>query len=92
MATEPDQQALRDRARRHVERVRVLRRHAAGYGIGVISITAAWAAAGTSGTWIVWPLLVWTQILLAHALVTFLRRPVSEAEVERELEPLERDR
>jgi len=47
---------------------------------------------GTWSTWIVWPVLVWTQIVLVHALVTYLRRPVSEAASGRELERLERDR
>jgi len=75
---------------RHAERVRTLKRHAAVYAVGVVLITAVWAE--TWSVWVVWPLLVWTQVLLAHALVTYLRRPVSEAEVRRELERLERDR
>jgi hypothetical protein len=47
---------------------------------------------GTWSIWVVWPVLVWTQIVLVHALVSYLRRPVSEAAIERELERLERDR
>jgi hypothetical protein len=110
MATDPDRNDLRLQARRHVERIRALKRHAAVYTVGVISITAVWAVTqyqashgwphrfaagndrpGTWSLWVFWPLLVWTQIVLVHALVTYLRRPVSEAEVERELERLERD-
>jgi hypothetical protein len=46
---------------------------------------------GTWSIWVVWPLLVWTQVLLVHALVTYPRRPVAEADVERELERFERE-
>jgi hypothetical protein len=45
---------------------------------------------GTWSVWIVWPLLVWTQILLVHALVTFLRRPLPESDVDHEFERLQR--
>jgi hypothetical protein len=111
MTTDPDQEALRREARRHVERVRGLRIHAAVYAVGVVFITAVWVVTqyqashgwpdrfaagndqpGTWSIWVVWPVLVWTQIVLVHALVTYLRRPVSEAAVEREVERLERDR
>jgi len=78
VATDPEQDALR----RHGERVRTLKKHAAVYTAGVVSITAAWAATGPSSMWVVWPLLFWTQILLAHVLVTYLRRPVPDAELE----------
>jgi hypothetical protein len=111
MTTATDREALRRQARRHVERVRALKMHAAVYAVGVMFITAIWAVTqnqashgwphrfsagndrpGTWSIWVVWPLLVWTQVLLVHALVTYLRRPVSEDAVERELERLERDR
>jgi hypothetical protein len=74
MATDPDREAL------HVDRVRTLKRHAAVYAFGVVLITAVWAATRTWSMWVVWPRLVWTQILLVHALVTYLRRPVTDDE------------
>jgi hypothetical protein len=73
MATDPDREAL------HVDRVRTLKRHAAVYAVGVVLITAVWAAPRTWSMWVVSPLLVWTQILLVHALVTCLR-PVTDDE------------
>jgi hypothetical protein len=48
---------------------------------------------GTPGewnVWILWPLLFWGQILCVHALVTYLRRPTTEADVEREFERMTR--
>jgi hypothetical protein len=110
MGREPDQTDLRLQARRHVERVRNLKRHAAAYVAGAVLLATVWVVTqyqsaggwpdrfaagndrpGTWSVWIVWPVLVWTQILAVHALVTYLRRPVPEAEVRRELERLERE-
>lgn len=45
---------------------------------------------GTWNPWILWVLIAWGAIVAVHGLVTYFRRPISERELDRQLDRLER--
>jgi hypothetical protein len=41
--------------------------------------------AGTWNPWFFWAVGIWAAVLAIHGVRTYLRRPVSEAEIQREI-------
>ena len=90
VATSPE--GLREQALRRVKKRRDLHTHAFAYVTVNVLIWGVWAIIGaTAHTWFPWPLWVtlgWGIGLAFNAWDVYFRRPISEAELGREMERL----
>ena len=90
LATTPE--ALREQALRRVKKRRDFHTHAFAYVMINVLIWGVWAIIGaTSGSWFPWPLWVtlgWGIGLAFNAWDVYLRRPIAEDEVQREIDRL----
>jgi hypothetical protein len=75
----------RAEARKRVEARREFGSHVVVYVVINAFLIAIWAFTGAGYFWPVWVLAGWGAGLVLHAWDTFVRRPISEADVEAEL-------
>lgn len=72
-------------ARRRVERKHKLRVDVISYVVVNLFLVGAWAITGTGYFWPGWVIAGWGVLLLLDAVAVYTRRPVTTAEIEREL-------
>jgi uncharacterized membrane protein YecN with MAPEG domain len=75
----------REAARRRVQARREFGNHFVSYVAVNAFLVVVWAVTGGGYFWPVWVLGAWGVGLVLHAWDVFLRRPVTEADVEAEL-------
>ena len=78
--------AERERARKQVERKRKFGADVVAYVIINIFLIGVWAFTGAGYFWPGWVLAGWGMLLMLDAWNLYFRRPVTEADVDRELE------
>ena len=82
--------AERELARKRLQDRREFASHAVAYVVINSFLIAIWAMTGAGYFWPVWVLAGWGAGLVLHAWETFVRRPITEADVEAELRRLRR--
>ena len=75
----------RERARERVQGRRDFGSHAVAYIVINAFLVGAWAITGAGYFWPAWVMAGWGAGLVLHAWETFVRRPVTEADVDAEL-------
>ena len=89
MTSTPDD--VRATARKRLEERRGFVPHLIMFLVINAGLVAIWAATGTDNFfWPIFPLLLWGAGVLMHGWNAFITRPVTEAEVDREAERLNR--
>jgi hypothetical protein len=86
--TEPDAGSTdneREGARRRVQARRDFGSHLIAYVVVNMSLVAVWAFTGAGYFWPAWVICLWGIGLVLHAWDVFMRRPVTEADVDAEL-------
>ena len=78
----------RAEARRRVQGRRDLASHAVAYVVVNMTLIAVWAMTGGRYFWPAWVIACWGAGLVLHAWDVFLRKPVTEADVDEELHRL----
>lgn len=82
----PPHQDERELARKRLQDRRDFTSHVVAYVVVNALLIGVWALVGASGYfWPAWVLAGWGAGLLLHAYETFLHRPVTEADIDREL-------
>ena len=91
VATTPEQR--REQALRRLKKRRDFRAHLTSYVVVNTALWGIWAVIGaTSGSWFPWPVFVslaWGIGLAMNAWEVYLRRPISEEEIQREIDRLD---
>jgi hypothetical protein len=94
LATSPER--LRDQALRSLKKRRDLHTHAFAYATINVIVWGVWAIIGaTSHSWFPWPLWVtlgWGIGLAFNAWDVYVHRPITEADVRREIDRLQHRR
>ena len=80
-----DVQSERDAARRRVQARRDFASHFVSYVVVNVFLVIVWAVTGAGYFWPVWVLGAWGIGLVLHAWEVFVRRPVTEADVDAEM-------
>jgi hypothetical protein len=75
-----------NRARKRVTERREYGTHVVAYVVVNASLVLIWALTGAGYFWPAWVLGAWGIGLVLHGWETFIRRPVTDADVERELQ------
>jgi hypothetical protein len=75
----------RQQARKRLQARRDLGAHAVSYVVVNAFLIMVWAVTGAGYFWPVWVIGAWGAGLALHAWDTFLRKPVTEADVDAEL-------
>jgi hypothetical protein len=75
----------RERARKRLQDRRDFGSHVVAYVVVNAFLIGVWAATGAGYFWPVWVLAAWGVGLVLHAWETFVRRPITETEVDAEL-------
>lgn len=75
----------RARARQRVQARREFGSHAVAYIVVNAFLVMAWALTGAEYFWPAWVIAGWGAGLVLHAWEVFVRRPVTEADVDTEL-------
>ena len=78
-----------ERRKAAVERVKARRdfkTHVAVYVIVNLFLVGIWALSGQGYFWPIWPILGWGIGLLFHAWDVYFKRPITEDEIQREME------
>jgi len=83
-AHRPDDE--RDAARRRVQAKRDFGSHVVAYVVVNAFLVAVWAMTGGGYFWPVWVLAGWGAGLVLHAWDVYWRRPVTDADVDAELD------
>lgn len=78
----------RELARARVEKRRKFRADVVGYIVINAFLIGVWALTGAGYFWPAWVLAGWGVLLLLDGWNAFFRRPVSESDVDRELQRL----
>ncbi len=82
-----EEHAIRQRAIKRLEAKREFYGHAVVYVAVNTLLVVIWAVTSRPGYfWPIWPMLGWGIGLAFHAWSTFGQRPISEAEIRREME------
>ena len=76
----------RERARERVQARREFASHAVAFVVINGFLVAAWVITGGGYFWPAWILAGWGVGLVLHGWETFVRRPITDADVDRELE------
>lgn len=75
----------REVVRRRLQARRDFSSHLAAYVVINAFLVAIWASTGRGYFWPAWILGIWGAGLIMHAWDAFLRRPVTEADIDHEL-------
>jgi hypothetical protein len=75
----------REVARRRVQARRDFGSHLLAYVVVNVSLVAVWAFTGAGYFWPAWVICLWGVGLVLHAWDVFMRRPVTEGDVDAEL-------
>ena len=81
---------LRQAARDRLEKRRDLANHAVAYAVVNAMLVGIWVITGAGYFWPAWVLLAWGVGLVLNAWDVFFRRPVTEEDIERELQRRQR--
>lgn len=84
MASADDE--IRKEARARVEKRRDFGAHVVAYVVINAALVVIWAMTGAGYFWPGWVMLGWGVGLVLHAWDVFWRKPVTEADVDREIE------
>jgi hypothetical protein len=76
----------RTRARKRLEKRRDFGAHVVAYVVVNVMLIGIWAVTGAGYFWPAWVLFGWGVGLILNAWDVYFRRPVTEADVDRELE------
>jgi 2TM domain len=76
---------LREDAYKHLKARRDFAPHALAYALVNILVWSVWAMTDTGFPWPIFVTFGWGIGIVAHAWDAFVRRPITEAEVDREL-------
>jgi hypothetical protein len=76
---------LRKQARNRLEKRRDLVSHAVAYVVINGMLVGIWAITGAGYFWPAWVMLGWGVGLILNAWDVFFRRPITEADIEREM-------
>ena len=76
----------REAAIKRLEAKRAFSVHAAMYIIVNVLLVVVWAASGHGYFWPIWPIAGWGIGLAAHAYVTYAQKPITEQDIQREIE------
>ena len=82
------QEDRRDQAIKRVKAKRDFRTHLAVYVIINALLVGIWAMSGAGYFWPAWPILGWGIGLAFHAWDAYFEKPISEDEVQREMQRL----
>jgi hypothetical protein len=85
-----DESDLREVARKRVNKKRDLGAHAVAYVVINTMLVAVWAITGAGYFWPAWVMLGWGVGLVLNIWDVYFRRPVTEHDVDREMERLRR--
>jgi fatty acid desaturase len=90
VATTPD--ALREQALRRIKKRRDFKAHAMVYALVNLVVWGVWVVIGLSShSWWPWPVFItlgWGIGLVMNAWDVYLRKPITEAELQREIDQL----
>jgi uncharacterized membrane protein len=86
--TPPTDDQLRDQAMRSLKKKQDFRSHVIAYVLVNALLIGIWAVTGAGFFWPVFPLLGWGIAVAFNAWDVYGRRPVSEDEVQREMQRL----
>ena len=81
----PEEDEVRQLARKRLEKRRDFTAHAITYVLVNAALVAIWAITGAGYFWPAWVLLGWGVGLALNAWDVFLRRPITESDIEREV-------
>jgi hypothetical protein len=81
-----NQDDLRDEARKRLQKRRDFSAHLVAYVVINAVLIGIWAISGAGYFWPAWVLLGWGVGVVLNAWDVFFRRPVTEADVDRELD------
>jgi hypothetical protein len=84
--TDVDRSPAWTAARRHVTERRDFASHLVVYVVVNLAFVFIWAATGAGYFWPAWLMGCWAIGLVLHGWETFIHRPVTDADVEAELE------
>jgi hypothetical protein len=77
----------RERALKRLEAKRDFKQHATAYVVVNIGLVVIWALSSPGAYfWPIWPILGWGIGLAFHAWGTFGARPITEADIQREID------
>ena len=76
---------LRDQARKRLEKRRDLASHFVAYVVINGMLVGIWAISGAGYFWPAWVMLGWGVGLVLNVWDVFFRRPITEADIEREM-------
>ena len=77
---------LRKQARQRVQKRRDLGAHAVAYVVINLMLIGIWAISGGGYFWPAWVLLAWGVGLVLNVWDVYFRRPVTDADIEREMQ------
>ena len=77
---------LREQARQRVQKRRDLGAHIVVYVVVNLMLIGVWAISGGGYFWPAWVMLAWGVGLVLNIWDVYFRRPVTEADVDRELQ------
>jgi 2TM domain len=83
--TPEDESSLREQARKRLQKRRDFTAHLVTYVVVNSMLIGIWAITGAGYFWPAWVLLGWGVGLVLNAWDVFFRRPITEADIEREL-------
>ncbi len=81
----PEPLSEREDARRRLQARRDFGSHLVAYVVVNAFLVAVWAVTGSGYFWPIWVICGWGVGLVLHAWDVFVRRPVTEADVDAEL-------
>jgi hypothetical protein len=81
---------VRSEVRKQLEKRRDFAAHALSYVVVNAALVAIWAFTGAGYFWPAWVLGLWGIGLILNAWDVFWRRPITEADIDREVEKLRR--
>ena len=90
VATESDAMSDRELARKRVQERRDFGSHVVAYVVINAFFIGVWAFTGAGYFWPAWVLAGWGIGLVLHAWSIFFRRPITEADIDEELDRIRR--
>lgn len=84
--TPTDDEELRKQARKQLEKRRDFATHAVAYVVINLVLVGIWALTGAGYFWPAWVILGWGVGLVLNARDVYFRRPITEHDVDREVQ------